>query len=169
MKTKRGMWLVVIVIAAMVCSTAVSYAGGAKPDAQDETKHAARFEKMTKDLGLAPDQKAALEKDRNEFMAKAKDLREKIREVRTSLKSELDKAATDMAKVNGLVADLKNLIGQQIQYRIDKVMAMKKILTPEQFTKMKSTMESRKKEFKGKHGNSGRYDGKDDDHAPDMI
>lgn len=165
MKTKTGQWLAAIVIAAMVCSTAVSYAGGAKREAH--------FTKMAEELALTPEQKATLEKDRNEFMAKAKDLREKIRAARTSLKSELNKAVTDMAKVNSLVVDLKNLIGQQIQYRIDKVMGMKKILTPEQFSKMKDKMEKHKKESGGKHGNSGRHGDKDDDKgegsAPDMI
>lgn len=174
MNTKIRKYFVLAMVAAMALSTAMVYAedaaitpqkqGEVKSDAgcppMDEAKmaeHAKKMEerskKMAEELGLAPEQKMALDKDRAEFSAKLKDLREKIKAARTNLKAELDKPVADAAKANSLATEVKNLVGQQIQYRVDKVMAMKQILTPEQFSKMKSSMEKHKKEFKGKHEN----------------
>lgn len=110
------------------------------------------FNKMASEIGLTADQKAALDKDREEFMVKSKDLKTKMKAAKKSLKEELDKAATDEAKVAGIVKELTDLSAQQIQYRVDKVMAMKKVLTPEQFTKMQESMKKHKGEMKGKRG-----------------
>ena len=166
---RRG--LVLVVIAAMTLSAASIYAGDAGSAAQGDFKKDAHFKKMAEELQLTPQQKAALEKDREEFSAKSKALRDKMQITRKSLKEELDKAATDKARVESLVTELKNLYSQQIQYRVDKVMAMKQILTPEQFNKMKSSMESRKHDKDGKHGykDKGKGEGKGDHGPDDMI
>lgn len=132
--------------------------GGECPQ-MDETKMAEHkkrmeehFNKMASEIGLTAEQKAALDKDRAEFMANSKDLKAKMRAAKKSLKEELDKAATDQAKVAALVKELTDLSAQQIQYRVDKVMAMKRVLTPEQFAKMQDAMEKHKGEMKGKRG-----------------
>ena len=149
---KMGRILAVVIVTVMALSTAVIYAEDMGDTTQDMTKREAHYKKMTEDLKLTPQQKTALDKDREEFAAKSKDLKEKIRAARASLKEELDKPKADVARVNSLTADIKNMVGQQIQNRVDKVMTMKQILTPEQFSKMKDSMKHRKHGNYNKHG-----------------
>ena len=152
MKTKMMKVMAVVVAAAMVFSAASAYAGegwGGQKSEADMKKH---FDKMAEDLKLTSEQKAALEKQREETRPKMKALREKQSAAREQLKAELDKTAPDKATLAAIVEDLKNLTGEQLQMKIDKVLAMKKVLTPEQSTKMKGIMEDKKKEFKGKRG-----------------
>jgi len=153
MKTTKVMAVTVAV--AMVLSAACAYAGegwGGQKSEADMKKH---FDKMAEDLKLTAEQKAALEKQREETGPKMKAIREKQQVSREQLRDELAKATPDKAKLAAIVEDLKNLTGEQMQMKIDKVLAMKKVLTPEQSAKMKGIMEEKKKEFKGKRGDKG--------------
>ncbi|MCX5677698.1 MAG: periplasmic heavy metal sensor [Candidatus Omnitrophica bacterium] len=144
--------LAVAVIAAVVLLQSGVYAEEAGNAAQNTAKKEAHFNKMSEELQLTPQQKEQLAKEKEEFGSRSKDLREKIQAARTGLKTELEKPAPDKAKVDGLVAEIKNMVGQQIQNRVDKVMAMKQILTPEQFNKMKASMKEHKQNKHEKHG-----------------
>ena len=154
MKTKMMKVMATVIAAAMVFSVSFAYAGegwGSQKSEADMKKH---FNKMAEDLKLTAEQKAALEKQREETGPKMKALKEKQRASREQLRAELDKATPDKAALAAIVEDLKNLTGEQMQMKIDKVLAMKKVLTPEQSAKMKGIMEE-KKEFKGKQGDKG--------------
>ncbi|MBN2452805.1 MAG: periplasmic heavy metal sensor [Candidatus Omnitrophica bacterium] len=168
MRRGIGGFMAVVTAAAVIFSAAFVYAGEMRGVPQGAAKRDAHFKKMAEELKLTPEQKDALDKDRAEFMAKSKDLKEKIRAARVALKEELEKPVTDTARVNTLVADLKNLVGQQIQYRVDKVTAMKRVLTPEQFGKMKASMEKKMRRFKDRSGKSkGHWHGHKDDGGKD--
>lgn len=162
MKMNIKICLVMAMAAMMVFSQTCLYANESGNYSKHDSKKGDHFQKMTEELNLTPQQKEALTKEREEFASKSKDLKEKIRTVRTDLKAELDKPVLDKAKVDTLTAELKNMIGQQIQNRIDKVIAMKQILTPEQFAKMRSSMDERKHE-KGEKGEKGYKHGCKDD------
>ena len=158
MKTKIGKVLAAAVVAAMVLTTSAAYAGEGWKGPEGKGDKEAHFKKMTEQLQLTPQQKTELDKQREEFAAKTKGLMEQIKSTRTALREELDKATPDKAQVNSLVAQLKDLIGQQIQSKVDKVMAMKTVLTAEQYGKMKGFREGRKHEKDGKRGDKGGKD-----------
>lgn len=155
MNTKIGRSLAAAVVAAMVFSQSGVYAGEALNTPQDAAKKEARFKKMSEELQLTPQQKEQLTKEKEEFASRSKDLREKIKTARTGLKMELEKPAPDKAKVNSLVTEIKDMVGQQIQNRVDKVMAMKQILTPEQFNKMNASMKEHKQHRRDKNEKHG--------------
>lgn len=155
MKTMIKVSLMTAVVGAILFSVSGLYAGQDWNTPQGEAKREAHFKKMTEEIELTPQQKEALDKDRKEFTAKSKDLKDKMQAARASLKEELNKPTLDKGRVDNLIAELKNLAGQQIQYRVDKVMAMKQILTPEQFSKMKESMGKRKHDKGSGHGNKG--------------
>jgi len=154
MKTNMKGVLAVAVVATMVFAAAGAYAEGWGGQGGKGGKEG-HFKKITEQLQLTPQQKAELDKQREAFMAKTKDLREKMRAVRTALKTELDKATPDKAQITGLIDQFKDLVGQQIQTRVDKVMAMKQVLTPEQYTKMTALREEHKAEWQKKKGEHG--------------
>lgn len=152
MKTKM---MVVVMAAAMVFSAGFAYAGEGWDGQKSEADMKKHFDKMAEDLKLTAEQKAALEKQRGETGPKMRAIREKQQASREQLRAELAKTTPDKAALAAIVEDLKNLTGEQMQMKIDKVLAMKKVLTPEQSAKMKSIMEEKKKELKGKHGDKG--------------
>lgn len=139
----------------MVFSVASATAGegwGGKKGEAEMKKH---FDKMSEELGLTGEQKATLEKHRAEMRPKMDALREKERATREQLKAELEKATPDKATLDAIVQELKDLAGEKVQLRIDGMLTMKKVLTPEQSAKMKSVMEEKRKEFKEKRGHKG--------------
>lgn len=159
MNKNIGRVLAVLVAGTMVFLQTFGYAGETGNAEQYTAQKEAHFKKMSEELQLTPGQKEQLAKEREEFASKSKDLREKIQTARTGLKAELEKPVPDKAKVNSLVAEIKGMVGQQIQNRVDKVMAMKQILTPEQFSKMSASMKEHKqhKDKKSrKHGDKSR-------------
>lgn len=152
---KMAKVMAIAVAVAMVCFAASAYAGEGWGRHKDGNGMEKRFDKMAEELQLTAEQKATLEKQRETTMPKMKALREKMQTTREQLRAELDNATPDQAKLTALIEEMKNLTGEQIQMKIDKVLAMKKVLTPEQQTKMKSIMEAKKKEFEAKRGEKG--------------
>jgi len=169
MKTNIGRSMAMAVAFVMVLSQSCVFAGGEGNAAQCANDKEAHFKKMSDELKLTPQQREQLTKQREEFTAKSKDLRDKMQASRAGLKAELDKPAPDKAAVDNLVSEMKNMAGQQIQNKVDKVLAMKQILTPEQFTKMGESMKDRKhgKGEKGdKHGKDCKHCSKGDSVCP---
>jgi len=155
MKTNMRKGLAVTVAVAMVFAASSAWAGEGWAGHKGEGEKGEHFEKMTKELNLTPQQKDELEKQRAATKPQMQALKERMRAAHLELKAELDKPTPDKARLAAIVTDLKNLTGEQIQMRIDKVLAMKKVLTSEQSAKMKSIMEKKKAEFKAKHGKKG--------------
>jgi len=153
MKTRTKKQIIMAVVAALMLWAAAGWAGEGMQCGKDDPErfeHAQKIDKIVDELGLSAAQKDQIKKQRSDFAAKAKEAKEKMRTTRAALKEELDKQTVDTARVNGLVAELKNQVGQQIQNRVDSVLAMKQVLTPEQFNKMKTLMEERRKDHMGR-------------------
>lgn len=161
MKVKMMRMMAVAVAAAMIFSAASAYAGEGWSHQKSEADMKKHLDKMAEELNLTVEQKAALEKQREENAPKMKALWDKRRASREQLRAELDRQSPDREKLAAIVEDLKNLTGEQMQMKIDKVLAMKKVLTPEQSAKMKSIMDAKKKEFEDKHT---KRPGKDSPH-----
>ena len=157
MKTNVSRYLAAVVVAAMVFLQAGACAGETENTGQNKGDKEACIKKMSRDLQLTPQQEEALTRDREEFTSRSKGLRESIRSARTGLKEELKKSAPDKVKVDSLVAELKDMIGRQMQNRVEKIMNMKKILTPEQLNKMKESMKANKDVKRGKHNKRDKF------------
>ena len=91
---------------------------------------------ISKTLNLTPEQKEQIQQQRSINKQKWAELRDKMRAKRLELKSELGKPDTDMNKINAIINEIKNLTGQQLELRVNSILATKQILTPEQFKKL---------------------------------
>jgi len=111
-----------------------------------------KFEKLKEELGITPEQATELKEQRKEFSGKRKELRKKLREKKQGLKAELEKESINRAAVDNTIEDIKNLTGEQYKNRVDKIISMKSILTPEQFKKLQSKM----REKRETHSRSGK-------------
>lgn len=116
-----------------------------------------RCGRLAAEIGLTAEQEAKLKEHREEFRNRNKYLVEKIGSKRKELKEELEKESIDRAKVGKIIGDIKDLSGEKLFNRVDKIIAMKSILTPEQFEKLQNKMEGQKRGMKTGGRNERRF------------
>jgi len=159
MKTLMKRLVAVTAAVVIALSPALVYAEHA--DEQCETGDKAGKEGrggFYKDLGLTPQQTSELKARREANAGKAKEVREQLKAKRAELKAEIERPTVDRARITALTTDIKSLTGQMIDQKVDNILAMKEVLTPEQFAKMQAKKHDKK-------GGKGNWKGKDKGHG----
>ncbi len=125
-------------VAGLAAAGPVAYAGsegndpeGGKSYQQDEAKE------FIKALQLTPEQAEKVKAQREAKKESYKAVREELKAKTQALHEAIAKPGTKRADVNELVGEVNALKGQMFSQQIDGIFAMKEILTPEQFAKMK--------------------------------
>jgi Spy/CpxP family protein refolding chaperone len=116
-----------------------------------EKKHEEMFDKMTKELDLTADQQAKLKANKEAQHAEKEALHEAMKANRAKFKEAIAKPGATKADIEPIAAEMKSLQAQMVDQRVDSILAVKAILTPDQFTKMQKKFEE-KKEKRGEHG-----------------
>ncbi|MFH1594028.1 MAG: Spy/CpxP family protein refolding chaperone [Candidatus Omnitrophota bacterium] len=131
---------------------------GGKGGGVRERKGEGGRDAIIKKLGLTTEQSAAIESHKTDHRAKMQEAKEALKTKKRELHNELEKPDMDEAKVNTLAAEVKALSGQQIDLSVRGILAMKAILTPEQFAKLQSEVKKCSKRGGGKthRGGAGR-------------
>ncbi len=114
------------------------------------------FEKIFDELGLSAEQRDKLKAGREKGRAEEQKIREEMRSAREALGQELDKPTLDVAKVKALHETLKTLIIKGEDRRLDMILEVRTIMTPEQFAAFQKTM----KESRSKMHKEGKWEGK---------
>ncbi len=107
---------------------------------------------FAKELGLTAEQQVQIKEQRAQQQKESLAARENLKAKNQELKQELEKSVIDEAKVNSLISQITALRDQQLKSHVGSVIAMKKILTPEQQEKMKSKHQERQKNIEQKRG-----------------
>ena len=153
MNAKLNRSLVLTAVIGLVCFTGLALA---QPPEEGHKKFGGppkeAMENFAKELELTPEQEAQIKQQREQQKKENQATREQLKAKNQELRQELDKATIDEAKVNSLVSEITALDGQKLGQRVEGVISMKKILTPEQQAKMKARMEERKKNWQEKKG-----------------
>lgn len=102
-----------------------------------------RIKKMFEQLNLSEEQKKLLEANRAKNKEANKALKEQIRANMKALGEELKKPELDMAKVNALHENGKQLFGKAADQKFNSILEVRKILTKEQFVQFTGMMEKR--------------------------
>jgi Spy/CpxP family protein refolding chaperone len=105
---------------------------------------------IIKELNLTQEQQQQITEQRGREKEQYLQLRQQIKATQQEITDELDKDITDKTKIEKLVAQMKELYGRRIQHRVEGILALKRILTPEQFR----TLNEKTKRFK----RGGRYE-----------
>lgn len=145
-----------IAILALASSAACAQSSGASGEQKKafmEKKEAKRQE-LYKELNLSEEQKKLLEENRNKHKERMKTLFAGMKEKMTFMRQELQKDTLDTAKINQTNNELKKLQTDMLDYRLDRILEVRKILTPEQFKKFMSKIEEPAGRFKNKHKGS---------------
>jgi len=106
-----------------------------------------KHEWMIKQLGLTEEQQKQIREHHREQSEQQQALREQTKAKHRELAEELQKTDINESRVGQLAAELTTLAGQRIDARIQGILTMKNILTPEQFAQFQEKV----KEFRNKH------------------
>jgi Spy/CpxP family protein refolding chaperone len=147
------------VACALLLATAGVYAetdGGAYGHKREGGRMEAKFKEMEKELGLSADQAKKLEEHRKAHREDGRKLMEQMKQKRMELNAELEKPSVNMDRVKVIHNELKDIQNKMADERLDGIVAVRKILTPEQFKKFH---EMKKNEW-GRDGKGMRGKGK---------
>ena len=165
-----------LMVAVMTLSASIVYAdnAGSTPAVTDPVKDKQEcpvmkehgmmkeHEMMAQVLNLTEDQQKQLKDVQQKQKEATKSTFEAIKTGREALDAEIVKATSDTAKITDLQNQLKAAQAQMADSRLNKLLAIKKIMTPEQFAGYMA-LEKEEKIMKHEHHGFGREFG---EHGP---
>jgi Spy/CpxP family protein refolding chaperone len=140
---------VILAGAFIAASMPLAFANQAHKDGKTWKEHKAE---MMKDVNLTEEQHKQLESHKTQMRNDMDKLVSDMESKEKALRNELAKDPVDMAKVNQIQADLKNLASQKIDQRVKHMIEMRQLMKPEQYKKMSENMEQNKDHWKGRMG-----------------
>jgi len=119
-----------------------------------------RMENFIEKLGLTVEQQELLRQEREAHKGVAKQVHEALKNEREALRKELEKPVSNQAQIDRLTSSIKVLQSQIVDLRVEKILSMKEILTPEQFKKFSEMTEKhREKRKQKKQGKFKKHQG----------
>jgi len=157
------MMVSVVCLAALVSFACTANAAG---EGTAKREKGMMKEDLMKDLNLTTEQREQLKVHREANKEGMKAIREEMKAKQKELRDEVAKAQTDMGKIDAIKASMKDLEAKLIDHRVDSILSLKKILSPEQFAQMNAKME----EMRAKHAAKWkeRREGKATEKGEDM-
>lgn len=116
------------------------------------------FHKIFDQLDLSEDQKKQLGTNKEQQREKMKAVFEQMKSQKDALKQELMKSQLDMNRINAVQSQLKTNMGQMADNRLNSILEVRKVLTPEQFSKFLALMEEHRSQWKSKRDKGADHD-----------
>ena len=110
-----------------------------------------KFEKLAKELNLTEEQKTQLKECREARMEKVMSLHDELVQEIKKLRAELEKTETDRRGIARISTRLKIIRGEMFDQRIEGILELKEILTPEQFQQLSEKRKASREKFKKFH------------------
>jgi Spy/CpxP family protein refolding chaperone len=132
---RKSSWIIAVISVLFFTSIAFAQQSGQGWGRRTEGGQG-RFGNIVKELKLSPEQQQQIVEQRKKEREQAQQIREKLKATRDELSRQLDKENPDKAKVYSLVSEMKELIGKRIEQKVDRILSLREILTPEQFRKL---------------------------------
>ena len=143
MKNANKQITVLLTVVMGLVSCGISYAQMGEKEAQPYRKKA---EEVFNKLGLSAQQEAQVKEARKINREIAKKLFQELREKRKELAVELDKTRSDPQKIKVLVYALKDVQGRLIEQRVEGILKLKEILSPEQYRTFSDSLKKMRQE-----------------------
>lgn len=121
--------------------------------------------RLVKALGLTKAQTAKLEQIRFDYKASMIKLRSEMQLKKLDMEREMNAENPDRAKLNKLVDELSAVRSRMAKARISHGLDVKKILTPEQWNKLKELKAAFKGQMRGRRGARGSMQGRSRGHG----
>jgi len=97
-------------------------------------------------LGLTDEQKKLLEANKQQHRAKIKSARQEMKANKEALRAELMRPQLDMTTINAIQGQIKVLLSEMEDDNLNSILAVRSILTPDQFLKFINMMHRHKQE-----------------------
>ena len=157
MKKSIQHYVCLLGIIAMALSATYAYAegpGGGQGFNRDEMreKRQARMDEMFGELGLSPEQKEKLKAHRMQNQGQGKVAVEKIKAKKDEMRKELQSPNLNEQRVRQLQNEIRSLKAQQDDARLKRILEVREILTPTQFSKFQEFKEKNRGNRRGKLG-----------------
>lgn len=173
MRTKTQITGLLMAAAMLMALPVLAFAeGGAEGQGAEHEpgmRHGHGEEMMAKILGLSEDQAKQFKDLHQKQKESMKASFEQMKTNREALETEIAKATPDMAKITDLQNQIKAIQGQIIDDHLNTILAVKKILTPEQFSGYMALKKEREMKMHrmghDREGFEGKHEGdKDKEH-----
>ncbi len=139
---KMGRVLVSIAVVGILGFSSFVYAQPAGDFTEDEVAmikqrrdHRVTMPKMKEALGLTDEQVQQLDAQRNQQRGEIREHREAMQKLREEFKLETEKTEIDQEKIQSVHQQMKAIDNKMADYRVEGILQLRKILTPEQFKK----------------------------------
>ncbi len=150
--TRAGSWL----LCGLLMTASGAYAVRDNGEGPERTgKMEARMKKIERQLGLTPDQEKQLEENRKSHREETKKLFEEMKDKREALRNELEKPDFSVERVKAIHGELKEIQNKVADQRLDRILQVRQILTPEQFKRLHELTEKEWEKGGRKHGWGG--------------
>ncbi len=111
---------------------------------------------ITKELNLTKEQKTLLKQARHELKKKKMEAQHQLRIKRMDLRYELDQDKIDVAKIDTIISEINTLQGTLLRLRVENILKMKEVLTPEQYEALNSLDRRTSRRGRGRKQGRGR-------------
>jgi Spy/CpxP family protein refolding chaperone len=157
-----------MIVAVLFMFTGLSvpaYSEGPEGNQKDRQEWKERMESkmqgLFKELNLTEAQKKQLDENRAKNREAMETLGKSMRENKEQMRKELQKDTLDMGKINQLQTQIKETQAKMTDNRLQGILEVHNILTPEQFKKFSEHMEKQKDRFRQKRSEhrEGHADG----------
>ena len=115
------------------------------------------FQKVISQLGLTAEQEQLMQARQKERGSRMKELGEALRTKKMELMKAVEKPEANRKELDALVNELKTLMGNQLDLRVEGAFALKEILTPEQYQKFHELMKQGRKKGMRKGTRGGEF------------
>jgi Spy/CpxP family protein refolding chaperone len=113
---------------------------GGGPQGEGASNREKHFENIIKDLNLTPEQQQLLDKNRTQNREKERRLRDEIFEKKNLLREELSQPEFNMNEIKQIHNEIKALLAQVEDNRLDGILEVRNILTAEKFREFHQKM-----------------------------
>ena len=146
-KTKQFSLVLAAVLALLISNVYAQPQGEGFPGPKSQRGSKDMFPKakLYEKLNLSPEQQEQLEAYHNQHREESKKLHKSIKEKREALREDLERKDLDMSKVKKLHAQVKAAQGRIEDYRLEGILKVREILTPEQFVEFKKVTDCQRK------------------------
>ncbi len=98
-------------------------------------KMKARMLEVFKQLDLTPEQEKQLKAHRNNHRGQAREFRESLRAKKEAIRNQLQNEELNIVEIYKIHNELKGLLSNKADHRLEGILEVRKILTAEQFRK----------------------------------
>jgi len=113
-------------------------------DADADKHRGEHIQEVFNQLNLTDEQKKELDANKQEARASIKSLHQQMKQAHEAMQAELMKTQLDMGRIHVLHAQIKSFENQEEDLKLNSILAVRQILTTDQFTKFINMMHRHK-------------------------